>query len=67
VLALCIPCIVLTGNDADGYTMTAEFVEAMLEEFRQQRVVHRRFAFEIILKACAGIATGCAFAFVAAQ
>eukprot|EP00197_Chlamydomonas_leiostraca_P003143 CAMPEP_0202869786 /NCGR_PEP_ID=MMETSP1391-20130828/13229_1 /ASSEMBLY_ACC=CAM_ASM_000867 /TAXON_ID=1034604 /ORGANISM="Chlamydomonas leiostraca, Strain SAG 11-49" /LENGTH=507 /DNA_ID=CAMNT_0049550165 /DNA_START=71 /DNA_END=1594 /DNA_ORIENTATION=+ len=41
----------MQGSDAEGYTITHEFVLAMLDEFKAQRVVHRRFAFEIILKA----------------
>lgn len=39
------------GSNAEGYKITQEFVMAMLEEFKAQRVVHRRFAFEIILAA----------------
>lgn len=38
------------GNNEDGYTITLEFVQDMLKEFKEQRVIHRRFAYEIILK-----------------
>lgn len=31
--------------------ITLEFVKAMLEEFKEQRIIHKRFAFEIVLKA----------------
>lgn len=41
----------MQGSDSEGYTITPEFVSAMLEEFKAQRTIHRRFAFEIILKA----------------
>lgn len=41
----------MKGNDKDGYTLDLEFVKAMLEEMKQQRLVHKRFAFEILLKA----------------
>ncbi|GLC60870.1 hypothetical protein PLESTB_001685400 [Pleodorina starrii] len=41
----------MQGNPTDGYVITEEFVEAMLEEFRQQKTIHKRFAFEIIRQA----------------
>ncbi|GFR51802.1 hypothetical protein Agub_g14261 [Astrephomene gubernaculifera] len=41
----------MQGNAAEGYVLTLEFVTAMLEEFRQQRTIHKRFAFEIIRQA----------------
>lgn len=41
----------MKGNNQDGYTIDLEFVKAMLQEFKEQRLIHRRFAFEIILKA----------------
>lgn len=31
--------------------ITLEFVKEMLEEFKEQRIIHKRFAFEIVLKA----------------
>ncbi|KAF8063021.1 PAPP5 [Scenedesmus sp. PABB004] len=34
-----------------GYVISLEFVKAMLEEFKAQRLIHKRFAFEILLKA----------------
>lgn len=37
-----------TGSAAEGYTITAEFVEAMIAEFKAQKTIHKRFAFEII-------------------
>lgn len=38
--------------DADGnYTLTLPFVTAMMEEFKNQKLVHRRFAMEILLAA----------------
>lgn len=41
----------MQGSDSEGYTITHDFVMAMLEEFKEQRVIHKRFAFEIIMKA----------------
>ncbi|WIA19890.1 hypothetical protein OEZ85_005790 [Tetradesmus obliquus] len=38
-------------DGAGGYTITEEFVLAMLEEFKEQRLIHRRFAFQILLQA----------------
>ena len=34
-----------------GYTITEAFVQDMLQEFKEQRVIHRRFAFQILLQA----------------
>jgi hypothetical protein len=42
------PC--MEGDDSSGYRVTLPFVEAMMEEFREQRLVHRRFAFEIVIQ-----------------
>jgi hypothetical protein len=39
-----------TGSNEEGYTITLEFVQDMIKEFKEQRVIHRRFAYEIILK-----------------
>ncbi|KXZ53876.1 hypothetical protein GPECTOR_6g794 [Gonium pectorale] len=41
----------MQGSAAEGYTITQEFVTAMLEEFKAQRSIHKRFAFEIIRQA----------------
>mmetsp|Transcript_24086 Transcript_24086/g.61749 ORF Transcript_24086/g.61749 Transcript_24086/m.61749 type:complete len:494 (-) Transcript_24086:75-1556(-) len=41
----------MQGGDEEGYTITLEFVEAMMTEFKEQRQVHKRFAFEIVLGA----------------
>ncbi|KAI8470533.1 MAG: phosphatase 5-like protein [Monoraphidium minutum] len=38
-------------DGSGGYVMTREFVVAMMEEFKQQRLIHRRFAFQILLEA----------------
>eukprot|EP00798_Chlamydomonas_sp_ICE-L_P014048 gene14048-19985_t len=43
----------MAGDSTEGYTITAEFVKAMLQEFKEQRLIHRRFAFEIIMQAMA--------------
>ena len=36
--------------------MTLGFVQAMLQAFKEEQLIHRRYAFEIILQvgACAG-------------
>jgi DNA-directed RNA polymerase subunit N (RpoN/RPB10) len=39
-----------TGNEEDGYTLTREFAVAMLERFKDQKLIHKRFAFQIILQ-----------------
>jgi serine/threonine-protein phosphatase 5 len=41
----------MKGNNKDGYVIDLEFVKDMLQEMKEQRLVHRRFAFEILLKA----------------
>jgi len=39
-------------SDGEGcYRLTREFVVAMLEEFKQQRSIHRRFLLQILLEA----------------
>eukprot|EP00878_Enallax_costatus_P012985 GHUV01013567.1.p1 GENE.GHUV01013567.1~~GHUV01013567.1.p1 ORF type:complete len:397 (+),score=89.50 GHUV01013567.1:417-1607(+) len=38
-------------DGAGGYVITEEFVKAMLQEFKEQRLIHRRFAFQILLEA----------------
>lgn len=39
------------GDGEGGYVLTAEFVGEMMEAYRQQKSIHRRFAFQIILEA----------------
>ena len=41
----------MEGDDDKGYTISKKFVEEMVEAFRQQKKVHKRFAFEIVLTA----------------
>mmetsp|Transcript_1680 Transcript_1680/g.4867 ORF Transcript_1680/g.4867 Transcript_1680/m.4867 type:complete len:507 (+) Transcript_1680:201-1721(+) len=41
----------LEGSDEEGYTITEGFVSAMLERFREQKKIHTRFAFEIVMGA----------------
>ncbi|KAF6250888.1 phosphatase 5-like protein [Scenedesmus sp. NREL 46B-D3] len=41
----------MQDDGAGGYVMTEEFVLAMLNEFKEQRLIHRRFAFQILLEA----------------
>eukprot|EP00192_Tetraselmis_astigmatica_P004304 CAMPEP_0117655318 /NCGR_PEP_ID=MMETSP0804-20121206/4216_1 /TAXON_ID=1074897 /ORGANISM="Tetraselmis astigmatica, Strain CCMP880" /LENGTH=493 /DNA_ID=CAMNT_0005461663 /DNA_START=74 /DNA_END=1555 /DNA_ORIENTATION=- len=41
----------MQGSDEEGYTITLDFVKAMMEQFKQQGTIHKRFAFEIILEA----------------
>eukprot|EP00803_Ostreobium_quekettii_P006547 evm.model.scf_589.6 EVM.evm.TU.scf_589.6 scf_589:30137-41793(+) len=42
----------MQSDDETGqYVLTLEFVQAMMEEFKEQRLVHKRFAYEIILTA----------------
>ena len=31
----------MTGNNKDGYTLDLDFVKAMLNEFKEQRLIHR--------------------------
>lgn len=35
----------------EGYRLTLEFLNAMLEEFRQERMIHRLFVYHILLQA----------------
>ena len=41
----------MEGSDEGGYSISQNFVEAMVEAFRQQKKIHKRFAFEIVLGA----------------
>ena len=40
----------MDGDDSSGYTLSLPFVEAMLREFKEQRLIHKRFAFEIVIQ-----------------
>eukprot|EP00879_Flechtneria_rotunda_P029175 GHRR01031455.1.p1 GENE.GHRR01031455.1~~GHRR01031455.1.p1 ORF type:complete len:204 (+),score=62.35 GHRR01031455.1:241-852(+) len=40
----------MADDGAGGYKITEEFVLAMLAEFKAQRLIHRRFAFQILLE-----------------
>ena len=44
-LALC-----CAGGPEQGYILTLEFVMAMIETFKKQEKIHRRFAFQIVLE-----------------
>lgn len=41
----------MEGSDEGRYSITTKFVEEMVEAFRQQKKIHKRFAFEIVLGA----------------
>jgi hypothetical protein len=45
------PCGSAAGSEEEGYVLTRDFVVAMLEHFRAQKNIHRRFALQIILQA----------------
>ena len=49
--------VAATGSEEEGYRITHEFVTAMLEEFRQQRKIHIRFAFQIVMDVLAQLQT----------
>lgn len=58
VLLLLLPALLLlqlTEDGQGGYTITEEFVLAMLAEFKAQRLIHRRFAFQILLQVRKGV------------
>ena len=40
----------MKGSNEEGYTIDLDFVQAMLNEFKEQRLIHKRFAYEILLK-----------------
>lgn len=45
----------MTTEDGEGgYVLTRDFVVAMMDEFRAQRLIHKRFAFQILLEVCGG-------------
>lgn len=41
----------MEGDDRAGFRITREFVMDMVEAFRNQKLVHRRFAYQILLEA----------------
>lgn len=45
------PGIWLAGDEESGYQLSQRFVDDMMTEFREERKIHRRFAFEIIVQA----------------
>lgn len=49
----CIPCA--AGSQTEGYRITQQFIEDMLEAFRDQKKIHLRFAFEIVMGALAAL------------
>lgn len=59
LLLLLLPALLLllqlTEDGQGGYVITEEFVLAMLAEFKAQRLIHRRFAFQILLQVREGI------------
>lgn len=36
----------MEGSDKEGYRITRDFVMAMIEAFRAQKTIHKRFAYE---------------------
>ena len=40
------------GSEESGYTLTRDFAVAMIEHFKAQKLIHRRFAFQILLQVC---------------
>ncbi|MEW5297871.1 MAG: hypothetical protein WDW36_001050 [Sanguina aurantia] len=43
----------MEGSSSQGYTCTGPFVTEMIEAFRVQKLIHRRYAFEIIIQTMA--------------
>ncbi len=42
--------MLLAGNIEEGYTVTPGFMQDMLQRFKDQKLIHRRYAFAIILQ-----------------
>lgn len=40
----------MAGSNEEGFTITRDFVVAMLEHLKARNTIHRRFAFQIILQ-----------------
>ena len=38
------------GNLEEGYTVTPAFMQDMLQRFKDQKLIHRRYAFAIIIQ-----------------
>ena len=38
------------GSEEEGYRLTRDFITAMMEHFRRQKTIHKRFAFQILLE-----------------
>lgn len=43
---------VAAGNLEEGYTVTTAFMQDMLQRFKDQKLIHRRYAFAIIIQVC---------------
>ena len=41
----------IAGSEEGGYTLTRDFVVAMIEHFKAQKLIHKRFAFQILTQA----------------
>ena len=41
----------IAGSEEGGYTLTRDFVVAMIEHFKAQKLIHKRFAFQILMQA----------------
>ena len=42
-------CARFAGSEQEGYQLTEAFVEQMIDEFREQRKIHPRYALHIVL------------------
>ena len=42
----------IAGSEEGRYTLTRDFVVAMIEHFKAQKLIHKRFAFQILTQAC---------------
>jgi len=40
---------VRAGSQTEGHRITRQFVEEMVEAFREQKKIHPRYAFEIVM------------------
>lgn len=51
VLCCFVLCWGAAAEDGNGgYVITEQFVKDMLTEFKEQRLIHKRFAFQILLQ-----------------
>lgn len=46
----CCCCLYVAEDGAGGYVITLDFVKEMLETFKEEKLIHRRFAFQILLQ-----------------